>query len=275
MTWYAGDNSTNNGSFGWLFEAGSGAIALTGNDITTGQPTVGASSLSQGHVINANDLVAGSPVVQASTVVQGHVLAANNITTGLSVVETADIGQEHSISLVGITTGQPVVGSSGLVQQSALTAGNITTAPPTIGSADILHVLLAAANVSFSASVTADALRVQFFKSDISGILTTTASPVASYVAESQIICAATVAANFNRVQFTSASTSIHAILTASARLKWEPDTPQAEVWTLQDSAAEDWQDQSAQPSTWTPQAAQDETWTPTSATGATWTQAA
>jgi hypothetical protein len=37
MTWYAGDNSTNNGSFGWLFEAPGGVsvdVPVTGVEAT-------------------------------------------------------------------------------------------------------------------------------------------------------------------------------------------------------------------------------------------------
>jgi hypothetical protein len=67
MTWYAGDNSTNNGSFGWLFEAGAGAVNLIGDDVTTGAPVVGASSLTQEHVFDGNDVTTGQPTLGAST----------------------------------------------------------------------------------------------------------------------------------------------------------------------------------------------------------------
>jgi hypothetical protein len=66
MTWYAGNNSTNNGSFGWLFEAGAGAVNLIGDDITAGVPVVGSPSLTQEHVFDGNDVTTGQPTVGAS-----------------------------------------------------------------------------------------------------------------------------------------------------------------------------------------------------------------
>jgi hypothetical protein len=207
-------------------------INLLADGITTGAPVLGQPAVIEQQVINPSPITTGQPVVGASIITQQHVLAANDITTGQPVVEAAALNSAFIISLAAITTGQPVVGSSALVQQHALTTTNITTAPPTVGSADILHVLLAAANVSASASVTASALRVQFAQSGIAGILTTTALPVASYVTAPQIACAATTTANVNRIQFTSAATSISAIFTASARLKWEPEPDTPETWT-------------------------------------------
>jgi hypothetical protein len=103
MTWYAGNNSTNNGSLGWRFEAApGGAVNLTGDDITTDQPTVGASDLAQEHDLAANGLTTGSPIIPSSTIDQTHVLAPNAITTGHPVVGTSDIAQEHNLTLTAI-----------------------------------------------------------------------------------------------------------------------------------------------------------------------------
>ena len=110
-----------------------------------------------------------------------------------------------------------------------------------VESAVIPNILLAAANVSISASVAADALRVRLAQSEIAGVLTAAASPLAIFGTSPQIVCAATVAANVNRVQFTSASTSIHAIFTESLRLKWEIEPKTPEIWTDVSVAQSDW----------------------------------
>jgi hypothetical protein len=101
MTWYAGNNSTNNGSFGWLFEAAASAVNLIGDDITAGVPVVGSPSLAQEHVFDGNDVTTGQPTVGASDIAQEHDL---NLTVTLSTTINAD----------DITTGQPTLGASSI-----------------------------------------------------------------------------------------------------------------------------------------------------------------
>ena len=74
---------------------------LNGNDITTGSPVVGASSVAQDQDLTADSLTTGSPVVVSSTVVQEHVLAANDITTGQPTVGETNAQITVVISIEG------------------------------------------------------------------------------------------------------------------------------------------------------------------------------
>ena len=152
----------------------------------------------------------------------------------------------------GITTSQPAVGASDLEQDHDLALDPITIGQPTVGSADIAQLLLAAASASASAAVEASAVRVCFGQSQVSAILTASTSPLATYAVAPAIDCAATVAANVNRVASSSASTAISAIIAAGAQVKWsiQPDTP--ETWTQQADAGGDWTEQADTPENWT-----------------------
>jgi len=167
---YVGDNSTDSGNnLNVIFTAApGGTVDLTGDGITAGAPTVGASAIAQGHVLAADGLTTGSPVIQSSTIDQTHVLSPNAITTGNPIVGeataievtglladgittgqptlgTPDFTQDHSLIPVAVVTGQPVVGSPDAAITSVLLADGITTGQPVVGSpdADITSVLVA------------------------------------------------------------------------------------------------------------------------------------
>jgi hypothetical protein len=149
---YVGDNSTDSGNnLNVIFTAApGGTVDLTGDGITAGAPTVGASAIAQGHVLAADGLTTGSPVIQSSTIVQEHVLAADGITTGNPVVVASDIAQGHDLAPTTITTGSPVVGEATAIEATFLLADGITTGQPTVGSPNITqdHSLILAAIVT-------------------------------------------------------------------------------------------------------------------------------
>jgi hypothetical protein len=116
-------------------------------------------------------------------------------------------------------------------------------------SASASVTFIGQASISAVAAVTASGLRVVNVSSDgnyyvdqsywepdyestATGQLSFTASAFLVAQSSATINCSAALAAAVNRVQFTSAATSISAIFTASARLKWEPEPDTPDTWT-------------------------------------------
>ena len=107
---------------------------LTASPITTGQPVVGASTVSQDQDLSADGLTTGTPVIASSTLVENHDLAPTAITTGQPVVGSPTVTLTTAISADDITSGQPIVGSADVSQDHDLSLVGITTAAPSVPS---------------------------------------------------------------------------------------------------------------------------------------------
>jgi hypothetical protein len=70
---------------------------LTGVDITTGQPTVGTSTLSETSVINLVDITTGQPTVSSSAITQDHLLTSVSILTGQPVVPSINMAEDETL----------------------------------------------------------------------------------------------------------------------------------------------------------------------------------
>jgi hypothetical protein len=251
MTWYAGNNSTNNGSFGWLFEAGAGAVNLIGDDITAGVPVVGASSLTQEHEFDGNDVTTGQPTLGASTLAQEHDLALVAITTGQPVVGSPAVTETTAIALDPVTTGQPTVGASDLAQDHDLALVAITTGVPTVAASTFAEVIFAATQTSVAALMAVDAVLVRQAFAEVQQ--TATADITAAYTvnASAPTAAQATLTPRGQRRLKTSATTAASVIVLANARYKWIDEAVTAETWTEASASSE----------TWTPAASNAKSW--------------
>ena len=90
------------------------------------------------------------------------------------------------------------------------------------------------------------------YENTATGQLAVSASASLIALGSATVNCSAALAATVNRVQFTSASTAISAIFTASARLKWEPEPDTPETWTDIPAASGIWTDVPDTSETWT-----------------------
>jgi hypothetical protein len=111
--------------------ADDGVIYLLGNDITTGSPVVGASSIAQDQNLTADSLTTGSPVVGASSIAQDQNLIPTGVTTGQPTAAPAVCVVNVVFQADSITTGQPVVGML-LLNPSVGRAIHVVTGAPNV-----------------------------------------------------------------------------------------------------------------------------------------------
>jgi hypothetical protein len=103
--------------------------SLSANNITTGNPVVGSSSVSQDQVLAPVAITTGNPTVDSTTLTQISTggLVANDITTGNPVVGSTSAAITSNLSAQGITTGNATVSASSLSQNNVLVSVEITT----------------------------------------------------------------------------------------------------------------------------------------------------
>jgi hypothetical protein len=152
MTWYAGDNSTNNGSFGWLFEAPGGVsvdVPVTGVEATGAVgsvavvipdvvvPVTGVTATGQvgGVTIEAN-AVALTAGLSASSAVGAVQVVAEAVVSILGVSASAVVGAVDVTADANIPqTGLSATGSVGAVLVSA----NANIAPTGVSATTFLN----------------------------------------------------------------------------------------------------------------------------------------
>ena len=109
--------------------------------------------------LNGNDITTGSPVVGASSIAQDQDLTADSLTTGSPVVGSPSVAQDQDLIPTGVTTGQPTAAPAACVVIVALQADSITTGQPVVGMLLLnpsvgraIHVVTGAPNVCIIAA---------------------------------------------------------------------------------------------------------------------------
>jgi fibronectin-binding autotransporter adhesin len=118
-TWYAGDNSTNSGSLGWIFAA-SGGVTYTGtiSETATGTDSVSASFLYLGTI---SETATGTDSI-ATNVVFASSLAETSTVTDSTTVEASTFNAALSETVTGSETVTPsVVLNSTITEASTIT----------------------------------------------------------------------------------------------------------------------------------------------------------
>lgn len=136
--------SFGNGGASWAVEvlAADSADALTAQDLTSGTPTIEASTIGQTHVLTASDLVSGTPELEAATLTQVVALTAQDLTSGTPELEAATIGQTHALSVAALTAGTPEIEASTIGQTHALTAADLVSGTPEIEAATLTETII-------------------------------------------------------------------------------------------------------------------------------------
>jgi hypothetical protein len=107
---------------------------LNGVSITTGQPSVGPTNLTQTDVLSVVGITTGLPTVGSPTLVEGVVYGATSILTGLPTLSTPDIVQSVVYGATSILTGVPTLGTSDLTTTYIFNGVSLLTGNPVVPS---------------------------------------------------------------------------------------------------------------------------------------------